>query len=64
MLANTIERGPQLIFLAAVTPIVHDFYNYDLASPEYVHQFNQFLKVIGFFYLTLYSLNVSKCVLK
>lgn len=36
----------QLIFLAAVTPIVHDFYNYDLASPEYVHQFNQFLKVI------------------
>lgn len=35
----------QLIFLAAVTPILHDFYNFDLSSPEYVHQFNQFLKV-------------------
>ncbi len=35
----------QLIFLAAVTPIMHDFYNFDLASPDYLYQFNSFLKV-------------------
>jgi uncharacterized membrane protein YphA (DoxX/SURF4 family) len=34
-----------LIFLAAVTPIMHDFYNFDLASPDYLYQFNSFLKV-------------------
>uniref|UniRef100_A0A0D6R703 DoxX family protein n=1 Tax=Araucaria cunninghamii TaxID=56994 RepID=A0A0D6R703_ARACU len=33
-----------LIFLAVVTPIVHDFYNYDTKRPEYVVEFIQFLK--------------------
>ncbi|XP_024363461.1 uncharacterized protein [Physcomitrium patens] len=26
-----------LIFLAAITPIIHDFYNYELSSPEIWH---------------------------
>ncbi|KAH9324339.1 hypothetical protein KI387_004517, partial [Taxus chinensis] len=33
-----------LIFLASVTPIMHDFYNYDMTSPDYVSEFIQFLK--------------------
>jgi uncharacterized membrane protein YphA (DoxX/SURF4 family) len=47
-----------LIFLAAVTPIVHDFYNYDLSSPEYIHQFNQFLKNLALFGALLFFLGM------
>jgi hypothetical protein len=36
----------QLLFLALVTPIMHDFYNFDQSSLEYHHQFIGFLKVI------------------
>lgn len=34
----------QLLFIAAVTPIMHDFYNYDPSSPEFLQEFVQFLK--------------------
>eukprot|EP00475_Leptophrys_vorax_P043731 TRINITY_DN8512_c0_g1_i1.p2 TRINITY_DN8512_c0_g1~~TRINITY_DN8512_c0_g1_i1.p2 ORF type:complete len:169 (+),score=20.69 TRINITY_DN8512_c0_g1_i1:29-508(+) len=33
-----------LVFLAGVTPVMHDFYNQDPSSPEYIHEFIQFLK--------------------
>ncbi|KAI5064070.1 hypothetical protein GOP47_0020740 [Adiantum capillus-veneris] len=33
-----------IIFLTFVTPIMHDFYNYDISSREYVTEFTQFLK--------------------
>ncbi|KAJ7534992.1 hypothetical protein O6H91_12G013600 [Diphasiastrum complanatum] len=33
-----------LLFLAAVTPIMHDFYNFELSSPEYSREFVHFLK--------------------
>jgi uncharacterized membrane protein YphA (DoxX/SURF4 family) len=45
ILGSSLGAYLLLIFLAAVTPIIHDFYNYDLASPDYLHQFNSFLKV-------------------
>ncbi|CAI5496266.1 unnamed protein product [Closterium sp. Naga37s-1] len=33
-----------LLFLVAVTPIMHDFYNFKPESAEYIHEFIQFLK--------------------
>ncbi|GJP46416.1 hypothetical protein CLOM_g5707 [Closterium sp. NIES-68] len=33
-----------LLFLVAVTPIMHDFYNFKPDSAEYIHEFIQFLK--------------------
>lgn len=35
----------QLLFLAVITPIWHDFYNYKIASVEYSQEFIHFLKV-------------------
>ncbi|KAJ7520862.1 hypothetical protein O6H91_19G026500 [Diphasiastrum complanatum] len=36
-----------LLFLAAVTPIMHDFYNFDAASPEYSREFVHFMKNVS-----------------
>lgn len=44
-LGSTLGAYLLLIFLAAVTPVMHDFYNYDIATGDYLHQFNSFLKV-------------------
>ncbi|KAH9575020.1 hypothetical protein CY35_01G090300 [Sphagnum magellanicum] len=48
-----------LIFLAAVTPIMHDFYNFDLASPDYLYQFNSFLKNLSLFGALLFFLGMK-----
>eukprot|EP00244_Chara_vulgaris_P007436 TRINITY_DN2782_c0_g1_i1.p1 TRINITY_DN2782_c0_g1~~TRINITY_DN2782_c0_g1_i1.p1 ORF type:complete len:157 (+),score=26.71 TRINITY_DN2782_c0_g1_i1:330-800(+) len=33
-----------LLFLAAVTPVMHDFYNYEPLSPQFTTEFFQFMK--------------------
>lgn len=38
-----------LILLASVTPIMHDFYNYDLSSSDCAREFLQFLKNLSLF---------------
>ncbi|CAK9219131.1 unnamed protein product [Sphagnum troendelagicum] len=48
-----------LIFLAAVTPIMHDFYNFDLTNPEYLFQFSQFLKNLSLFGALLFFLGMK-----
>ncbi|GLJ22655.1 hypothetical protein SUGI_0426790 [Cryptomeria japonica] len=48
-----------LILLAAVTPIVHDFYNYDMRRPEYVVEFVQFLKNLALFGALLFFLGTN-----
>ncbi|CAM6045194.1 unnamed protein product [Sphagnum compactum] len=48
-----------LIFLAAVIPIMHDFYNFDLESPDYLYQFNSFLKNLSLFGALLFFLGMK-----
>lgn len=35
----------QLLYLAFITPVVYDFYNYDIEKPEFVQLFNRFAQV-------------------
>ncbi|KAL2621441.1 hypothetical protein R1flu_001646 [Riccia fluitans] len=53
-----------LIFLAAVTPIMHDFYNYDFSSSDYVLHFMQFLKNLSLFGALLFFLGMKNYTLK
>lgn len=53
-----------LIFLAAVTPIMHDFYNYDVSSPVYVREFIQFLKNLSLFGGLLFFLGMKNYAAK
>lgn len=53
-----------LIYLAVVTPIVHDFYNYDMASSEYVSEFQQFLKNLSLFGALLFFLGMKNSFTK
>eukprot|EP00250_Pteridium_aquilinum_P002765 c12977_g1_i1 orf=141-608(+) len=53
-----------IIFLAAVTPIMHDFYNYDISSHEYVAEFTQFLKNLSLFGGLLFFLGMKNYAAK
>ncbi|KAL3680568.1 hypothetical protein R1sor_023524 [Riccia sorocarpa] len=53
-----------LLFLAAVTPIMHDFYNYDFSSPDYVLHFMQFLKNLSLFGALLFFLGMKNYNIK
>eukprot|EP01018_Ginkgo_biloba_P032152 Gb_10334 [translate_table: standard] len=57
---STLGAYLLLVFLAAVTPIVHDFYNYDMSRPEYVTEFIQFLKNLSLFGALLFFLGMKK----
>ena len=35
----------QLLYLAFITPVVYDFYNYDMERPEFVQLFVKFAQV-------------------
>ncbi|KAH7431579.1 hypothetical protein KP509_08G056200 [Ceratopteris richardii] len=48
-----------IIFLVVVTPIMHDFYNYDVSSSEYVTQFTQFLKNLSLLGALLFFLGMK-----
>lgn len=53
-----------LIFLASVTPIMHDFYNYDLASSDYAREFIQFLKNLSMFGALVFFLGMKNFAYK
>lgn len=53
-----------LIFIAAVTPIMHDFYNYDPASHEFTQEFIQFLKNLSLFGALLFYLGMRSSAAK
>lgn len=53
-----------LIYLAFVTPIVYDFYNYDMASSEYVTEFIQFLKNLALIGALLFFLGMKNSFTK
>eukprot|EP00249_Psilotum_nudum_P002970 c16272_g1_i1 orf=138-605(+) len=53
-----------LIFLASVTPIMHDFYNYEISSPDYAREFVQFLKNLSLFGALLFFLGMKNASLR
>jgi hypothetical protein len=49
LLANEVTSFSQLLYLALITPIVHDFYNYDTEKEEFARLFAKFTQVtMGF----------------
>ncbi|EFJ20699.1 hypothetical protein SELMODRAFT_85994 [Selaginella moellendorffii] len=55
---STIGAYLLMIFIATVTPIMHDFYNYELSNPAYVREFMQFLKNLSIFGALLFYLGM------
>ncbi|MCO5611474.1 hypothetical protein L7F22_065727 [Adiantum nelumboides] len=53
-----------LIFLASVTPIMHDFYNYDMSSSNYSREFIQFLKNLSLFGSLMFYLGMKSAAYK
>eukprot|EP00850_Spirogloea_muscicola_P002790 SM000011S18968 [mRNA] locus=s11:86475:87912:+ [translate_table: standard] len=47
-----------LLFLVAVTPIMHDFYNFEPTSQEFTQEFIQFLKNMSLFGALLFYLGL------
>eukprot|EP00850_Spirogloea_muscicola_P008892 SM000048S16604 [mRNA] locus=s48:641343:642776:- [translate_table: standard] len=47
-----------LLFLVAVTPIMHDFYNFEPTSQEFTQEFIQFLKNLSLFGALLFYLGL------
>ncbi|CAM6016572.1 unnamed protein product [Sphagnum compactum] len=58
-LGSTLGAYMLLLFLALVTPIMHDFYNFDQSSLEYHHQFIGFLKNLSQFGALLFYLGMK-----
>jgi hypothetical protein len=44
-LTNEVTLFSQLLYLALITPIVHDFYNYDTEKEEFARLFAKFTQV-------------------
>eukprot|EP00897_Mesotaenium_endlicherianum_P006342 jgi/Mesen1/5736/ME000029S05044 len=63
-LGSTFGAYFLLLFLAAVTPIMHDFYNYDPTSQEFTQEFIQFLKNLSLFGALLYYLGMRNSAAK
>lgn len=61
---STLGAYLLLIFLASVSPIMHDFYNYDMTKPEYVTEFIQFLKNLSLFGALLFFLGMKNSFTK
>jgi hypothetical protein len=58
-LGSTLGAYMLLLFLALVTPVMHDFYNFDQSSLEYHHQFIGFLKNLSQFGALLFYLGMK-----
>ncbi|KAH7285848.1 hypothetical protein KP509_33G048600 [Ceratopteris richardii] len=61
---NTMGAYLLLIFLASVTPIMHDFYNYDISSKEYTIEFINFLKNMSLFGALLFYVGMKNSIYK
>ncbi|KAH7443433.1 hypothetical protein KP509_02G034400 [Ceratopteris richardii] len=63
-LGSTLGAHLLIIFLLFVTPIMHDFYNYEVSSPEYVREFTQFLKNLSLLGSLLFFLGMTNYAAK
>ncbi|WOL09884.1 hypothetical protein Cni_G18637 [Canna indica] len=51
-----------LLHLAFVTPIVYDFYNYDIEKPEFVQLFSRFTQNLALFGALLFFLGMQNSI--
>eukprot|EP00252_Welwitschia_mirabilis_P015770 TRINITY_DN349_c0_g1_i1.p1 TRINITY_DN349_c0_g1~~TRINITY_DN349_c0_g1_i1.p1 ORF type:complete len:128 (-),score=26.99 TRINITY_DN349_c0_g1_i1:33-416(-) len=61
---STLGAYLLLTFLAIMTPIKYDFYNYDVAKPEYVTEFMEFLKNLALFGALLFFVGMKNSFAK
>lgn len=59
-LGSSVGAYMLLIFLAAVTPVMHDFYRHDPTSQEFTQEFIQFLKNLSLFGALLFFLGMKR----
>eukprot|EP00245_Coleochaete_scutata_P016801 TRINITY_DN799_c0_g1_i1.p1 TRINITY_DN799_c0_g1~~TRINITY_DN799_c0_g1_i1.p1 ORF type:complete len:163 (-),score=29.19 TRINITY_DN799_c0_g1_i1:491-979(-) len=53
-----------LIFLAMVTPVMHDFYNYAPSDPHFIVEFDRFAKNLSIFGALLFFLGMRSSALR
>uniref|UniRef100_A0A1D1Z0K9 Universal stress protein E n=1 Tax=Anthurium amnicola TaxID=1678845 RepID=A0A1D1Z0K9_9ARAE len=61
---STLGATLLAIYLALVTPIVYDFYNYDIEKPEFVQLFVKFTESLALFGALLFFLGMKDSVPK
>jgi len=52
------------LYLAFITPVVYDFYNYDMEKTEFVHLFLKFTENLALFGALLFFLGMKNAVPK
>ncbi|OAY75866.1 uncharacterized protein LOC109708309 [Ananas comosus] len=53
-----------LLYLALITPVVYDFYNYDIEKPEFVQLFIKFTQNLALFGALLFFLGMKNSIPK
>nr|CAD1843828.1 unnamed protein product [Ananas comosus var. bracteatus] len=53
-----------LLYLALITPVVYDFYNYDIEKPEFVQLFIKFTQNLALFGAILFFLGMKNSIPK
>ncbi|XP_010918781.1 uncharacterized protein [Elaeis guineensis] len=53
-----------LLYLAFITPVVYDFYNYDMETPEFVQLFIKFAQNLALFGALLFFLGMKNSIPK
>ncbi|KAK1676973.1 hypothetical protein QYE76_037821 [Lolium multiflorum] len=51
-----------LVYLAFITPVVHDFYNYEMESQQFVQLFTQFSQSVACFGALLFFLGMKNSI--
>ncbi|RRT68055.1 hypothetical protein GW17_00011224, partial [Ensete ventricosum] len=51
-----------LLYLAFITPVVHDFYNYDIEKPEFVQLFSKFTQNLALFGALLFFIGMKNSI--
>jgi len=51
-----------LVYLAFITPVVYDFYNYEMESQQFVQLFTQFLQNLALFGALLFFLGMKNSI--
>ncbi|XP_042390449.1 uncharacterized protein LOC121985646 [Zingiber officinale] len=62
VLSSSLGAYLLLLYLAFITPVVYDFYNYDIEKPEFVQLFNRFAQNVALFGALLFFLSMKNTI--
>ncbi|XP_074556039.1 uncharacterized protein LOC141811867 [Curcuma longa] len=62
ILSSSLGAYLLLLYLAFITPVVYDFYNYDIEKPEFVQLFNRFAQNVALFGALLFFLSMKNTI--